>query len=97
MIRGPVLIPSRCTTASLGPPLASWHLLDLGLRHAGLKLAQLIMDGLAGKVYQERIFAKMLLDRLEHEEALEAAKAKEKGTGGGGIRVILPNPSSILS
>jgi hypothetical protein len=55
------------------------------------------MDGLAGKVYQERIFAKMLLDRLEHEEALEAAKAKEKGTGGGGIRVILPNPSSILS
>jgi hypothetical protein len=75
---------------------------------AGLRLAQLIMDGLGGKVYQERIapdgsitkvsvspavFAKMLLDRLEHEEALEAAKAKEKGAGGGGgIRVILPNP-----
>jgi hypothetical protein len=73
----------------------------------GLKLAQLIVDGLAAKVCQGRIapdgsitkvgvspavFAKMLLDRLEHEEALEAVKAKEKGTGGGGIRIVLPNP-----
>ena len=64
------------------------------------------MDGLDGKVYQERIgadgsitkisvsqavFAKMVLDRLEHEEALEAEKAKEKGPGGGGIRVVLPS------
>ncbi len=74
---------------------------------AGLKIAQLIMDGLDGKVYLERIapdgsitkisvsptlFARMLLDRLEHQEALEAATAKEKGTGGGGIRIVLPNP-----
>ena len=34
----------------------------------------------------------MLLDRMEHEEALEAAKTRENGTGGGGIRIVLPNP-----
>jgi len=53
---------------------------------AGLKIARLIMDGLDGKVYQERIgpdgsttktsvspaiFAKMVFERLELEEALE--------------------------
>jgi len=29
---------------------------------------------------------------LEHEEALEAATAKEKGPGGGGIRIVLNGP-----
>jgi hypothetical protein len=73
---------------------------------AGLKVAKLIMDGLDGKAYQERIgpdgsitkisvsqavFAKLLFDRMEHEDALEAAQAKEKGTGGGGIRIVLPS------
>ena len=37
------------------------------------------------------IFAKMVFERLELEEALEATQAKENGTRGVGIRIVLPS------
>ena len=37
-------------------------------------------------------FIQTYMDYVSKHEALEAANAKEKGTGGGGIRIVLPNP-----
>jgi len=79
---------------------------------AGLKLAQIIMDGLAGKVCLERIapdgsvtkisvnplgFAKLCTEYMLKSEALEAAKVKEKGPGAAGSESYCRTLSWILS
>jgi hypothetical protein len=66
-------------------------------------LAELIFKGMNGEIvisqsergttYANPLgFAKLYTEYMLKSETLEAAKAKEKGTGGGGIRIVLPNP-----